>query len=381
MGLVIPISGFDSRFNEPYEHWAFLPHPLPDHVDLSNQTWAEITAASHSLGRLEQAAQQLDDTSILQRPILRKEAQSTSALEGTFAPIHDILHNDPSSNHSQSPEIFEVLNYVSAAEFACGYVRDRPLSLQLILETHRLLISGTRSDGAETGKIRKRQVVIGPQSMRVADARFVPPPPGNQLDDGMRALIKWINTDLPLVPPLVAVALAHYQFETLHPFNDGNGRIGRLLMVLHLLRRKVLHDPIISISPWFERFRDDYQDSLLKVSQTGDIDQWVNFFARGIRFQAGDTLRIINELLVLRDRFTAVCRVHNVRGVALEVAQSLITRPVITPTLVKELHSISYPAANAATSRLEQVGIIKESTGGSYGRVFTAQEVIDILEK
>ena len=115
MGIVIPISGFDSRFNEPYEHGAFLPHPLPDHVDLSNQTWAEITAASHSLGRLEQAAQQLDDTSILQRPILRKEAQSTSALEGTFAPIHDILHNDPLSNHSQSPEIFEVLNYVTAA--------------------------------------------------------------------------------------------------------------------------------------------------------------------------------------------------------------------------------------------------------------------------
>lgn len=381
VGVVVPISGFDPRFGEDYEHWAFVPHPLPEEITLSPRTWALASEAMLSIGRLDQAGRQIPDPALLRRPTLRREAQSTSALEGTYAPLTEVLEVDPDDLPRRSPELLEVLNYVRAAEHAYVAVADRPLTLQLVLELHQLLVAGTRSDGRDAGKVRSHQVVIGAASGRVRDARFVPPPPGPDLEAGLRAWVDWVNAPHPAQPPVVAAALAHYQFETLHPFNDGNGRIGRLAIVLHLMLSGALREPLLTVSPWFEARRIDYQDELQRVSETGDWDRWVTFFATGLRDQAVDTTRKIDELVAVHDRAKELCRTNNVRGTALDVAEGLIARPIITPTWVQRHHGVSYPAANNAVARLEQLGLLRETTGGSYGRVFAADDVLRILER
>lgn len=377
----MPISGYDPRFAEGYDHWAFVPLPLPDHVDLAAETWALASEAMLSIGRLDQAGRQIPNSALLRRPTLRREAQSTSALEGTYAPLTEVLEADPDDVRRRSPELLEVLNYVRAAEHGYRAIADRPLTLQLLLELHKLLVAGTRSDGSDAGKIRGHQVVIGASSGRVQDARFVPPPPGAELEVGLRTWVDWVNTMHPALPPVVAVALAHYQFETLHPFNDGNGRIGRLAIVLHLMLTGVLREPLLTVSPWFEARRTDYQDELQRVSETGEWDRWVRLFASGLRDQADDTTRKVDELVSLHDHARELCRANNIRGIALEVAEGLIARPIITPTWVQQHYGVSYPAANSAVTRLEQLGLLRETTGGNYGRSFAADDVLRVLER
>jgi Fic family protein len=381
VGTLVPISGFDPRFGEEFDHWAFVPHPLPNEVALSPRTWAVASEAMHSIGRLDQAGRQIPSPPLLRRPTLRREAQSTSALEGTYAPLTEVLEVDPDDLPNRSPELLEVLNYVRAAEHAYTAIADRPLTIQLLLELHELLVTGTRSDGRDAGKIRSHQVVIGAAAGRVRDARFVPPPPGPDLEAGLRTWVDWVNAPHPSLTPVVAAALAHYQFETLHPFNDGNGRIGRLAIVLQLMLTQALREPLLTVSPWFEARRSDYQDELQRVSETGDWDRWVTFFATGLRKQADDTTRKIDELLAVHDRAQALCRANNVRGTALDVAEGLIGRPIVTPTWVQRHYSVSYPTANKAVTRLEDLGLIRETTGGNYGRVYASDEVLRILER
>ena len=381
VGALVSINGFDPRFGEHYEHWAFVPHPLPDEIPLSARTWALASEAMLSIGRLDQAGRQIPNPALLRRPTLRREAQSTSALEGTYAPLTEVLEVDPEDPQRRSPELVEVLNYVRAAEHAYVTVVDRPLTLQLLLELHQLLVSGTASDGRDAGKIRSHQVVIGAAAGRVRDARFVPPPPGPDLEAGLRSWIGWVNAAHPALPPVVSAALAHYEFETLHPFNDGNGRIGRLAIVLHLMLAGALREPLLTVSPWFEARRADYQDELQRVSEKGDWDRWVTFFATGLRDQADDTTRKIDELVAAHDRARELCRANNVRGTALEVAEGLIARPIITPSWVQRHYGVSYPAANNAVARLEHLGLVRETTGGNYGRVFAADDVLRILER
>jgi Fic family protein len=381
VGTLVPINGYDPRFQESYEHWAFVPGALPDEVTLSARTWALASEAMLSIGRLDQAGRQIPNPALLRRPTLRREAQSTSALEGTYAPLSEVLQIDPDDLPRRSPELLEVLNYVRAAEHAFAVITERPLTLQLVLELHQLLVIGTRSDGPEAGKIRGHQVVIGAASGRVRDARFVPPPPGPDLEAGLRGWVDWVNARHPTMPPVISAALAHYQFETLHPFNDGNGRIGRLAIVLQLMLAGALRDPLLTVSPWFEARRSDYQDELQRVSETGDWDRWVAFFATALRDQADDTTRKTNELVALHDWAKEICRANNVRGIALDVAEALIARPIITPSWVQRHYGVSYPAANNAVARLERLGLVRETTGGNYGRVFAADDVLGVLER
>ena len=381
VGFVVPISGFDPRCAETYEHWAFVPDPLPDEIALRPTTWSLVSEAMFSIGKLDQAGQQLPDPALLQQPTLRSEAQSTSALEGTYAPLIEVLGSDRGDPTRGSPELREVLRYVLAAEHAYAAIRDRPLTLQLLLELHALLVSDTPSDGPDTGKVRGHQVVIGAPSGRVGDARFVPSPPGQPLEAGLRAWIDWVNVAHPALPAAVAAALAHYQFEALHPFSDGNGRIGRLAIVLHLMRSGVLREPLLAVSPWFEARRAGYQDELQRVSETGGWDRWVRFFATGLRDQAEDTTRKIGELVGFQRRARELCRQHRLRGIALDVAENLVAWPVVTPTWVQRHHKVTYPAANGAVARLVDIGLLREITGSNYGRRFVADEVMRILER
>lgn len=382
IGRVEPIRGHDPRFAEDYEHWAFVPDPLPDHVELSASTWRVVADAMLSLGRLDQAGVQVPDAALLRRPTLRREAQATSALEGTYAPLTEVLEVDPddADRSQRSPELREVLNYVRAAEHGYATVPERGITFGLLLDLHRLLVAGTPADGPNAGSIRGHQVVIGPRRSRVAEARFVPPPPGHDLEIAVRRWAEW-TAERQEIPALVRAALGHYQFEALHPFNDGNGRIGRLLIVLQLLRDDVLSEPLLTVSPWFEARRGDYQDQLERVSASGDWDPWVGFFAEGVRAQAEATARKVAALLAFQESARARARARGVRGVALDVIDGLIARPILTAGRVADRHRVSRQTATAAIARLTEVRILTETTGRTYGRVFSCDEVVRIIER
>ena len=380
IGRLVPIQGYDARFDEDFEHFAYIPDPLPDSVDLAAETWTLIAEAAHQLGRLDEAGQRLPDPTVIRRPQVIKEAQSTSALEGTYVAFTEIVEAELDDLDEADPDMREVLNYIRVAQNATSQIAARDLSVGFLSELQAQLVIGTESDGPDAGKPRTKQVFIGPKSARIVDARFIPPPAGDVLESSYRKWADWVNKDLPNLPPVVQAALAHYQFETLHPYSDGNGRIGRLVILLQLIKAGVIRDALLTVSPWFEDRRRDYQDHLLRVSQTGDFDEWVRFFARALRDQASKTVDKIEALMNLGDRFRRLIQEHGVRGTGRSLAEDLIANPVVTPTSVKDRYSVSYPAANNAVARLTEAGLLREITGRRYDRVFVAIDVIRIAE-
>lgn len=380
LGQLVPIAGFDPRHDAEYGHVAFLPACLPEDVALDQGTWKAVVAATQALGRLDQAGVALPNPHLLRRPLLRREAVTTSALEGTYAALADVVEAEV-DERPRSAELREVLNYVRAAEHAIDALRaGRPISLGLLCEAHRLLVAGTAADGPDAGRIRTTPVVIGPPGCAVAEARFVPAPPDDRLHGGMRAWEAWLSRPRDL-PVLVQAAMAHYQLEALHPFNDGNGRLGRLAVLLGLLASGELRHPLLDISAWLEPRRRAYHDHLFELSRSGEWGPWVAFFAGAVGAQATRTVARIDELLAEATRIREMIRAQRVRGVALDIAEDLLAQPIVGPTWAAKTHGVSYPSANAAMARLVEVGILVEITGRRYGRLFAAPELLAILER
>lgn len=380
IGQVVPITGFDQRTGEDYSHWAYLPDPLPSSISLTSATWTVVARAEAALARLDEAARQLPEPSLLRRPALRREAQSTSALEGTYAPFEDVLVPETDERETLPVEIRESLNYVVAAENGFRWVATQPLTRTLIGELQRVLVHGTSGEHSDAGGLRDRQVVIGAPDSRVVESRFVPPPPGDQLRAGVDQWLEWVANPPTDLSPVVRAAIAHYQFETLHPFSDGNGRIGRLLIVLQLLRDGVLAEPILVVSPWFEARRRAYQDSLLDLTVSGDWDNWVSFFAEGVAAGGDSTRRSIEDLLAWRDDAIATVRAARSSGVPERLAGEIIGAPVLTAGQVAQRHRISHQGAMNALRRLTELGLLEE-TQRRGRRVFRAPSVIAILSR
>jgi len=383
VGDLVPISGSDPRSGETYEHWAFVPHPLPDQLELASGTVDAVADAALALGRLDQAGVQLPNARLLRRPTLRREAQSTSALEGTYAALTDVLAADLDVAAPRTPELREILNYVTAAEHAYSWVTGdgRQISRGLLCEIHTLLMAGIDTGQSEPGSLRDIQVVIGAGG-RVEDARFVPPPPGHHLETGLSDLFDWLHRpQRRAARAVVDSALAHYQFETLHPFHDGNGRIGRLMIVLQFLSSGVLTEPLFTVSPWFEARRSSYQDELLNVSATGDFDRWIRFFCEGVRAQAEASAAKITDLLAFQQHATATTRGGGRHNLSVDIASDLIERPILTVTDARDRYDVSFPAANNAIAKLVELGLLSEITGRTQDRVFRADEVVRILER
>jgi Fic family protein len=376
------IRGTDGRTGREYDHFAFIPDPLSDEPMLSGATWRAVSRAGHALGRLLQAGRQVPQPSLLRRPTLRREAQSTSALEGTFAPLEDVLAADAGDEVPRSVELAEVLNYVLTAEYAFAEVADgRPLGVAMVEDMQGRLTRGTHADTDQAGHVRNIQVAIGATtSASLESARYVPPPPGSELQRSLRDLLDWANSSRATRrDPVVAAAMAHYQFEALHPFNDGNGRIGRLLVVLQLIQDGALEDPLLSISPWFEQRRRDYQDRLFEVSATGDWDSWVRFFAEGIEFSALDTAVRVDRLLRVQEDYANTLRDVGATGLIRDLAESLIAYPFIDVSRTAVRLGSSFQTVNKAVARLVSLGILRERTGRTYGRQFEAPAVLEIL--
>jgi Fic family protein len=378
IGRLVPIKGPDPATHQTVEGEAFLPDRLPREPVLSTSTWNVVNTATAALARLDGAARLVPRPSLLRRPALRREAQSTSALEGTYAPFAEVLAADRTDQRHMSAELREVLNFEEMAELAFSW--DRDLSLSMLGELQATLVKGTAGELADAGGLRTRIVVIGARGRPLADARFVPPPPGDQLRAEAEDLLRWI-ADPPEVPAVLQAAMAHYQFETLHPYSDGNGRLGRLLIIVQLLREAVIREPLLVVSPWFELRRDQYQDELLALSCDGDWNRWVSFFAEGVAASAADSQRKVEDLVALQQRLREAVQQAGKRGAAERLAPDLVGMPYLTARDVATRYELSRQGANLAINSLVELGILRD-TGAvdtHNARVYVAPEVVQIV--
>lgn len=378
IGRLKPIRGTDG-FNRPFDHFAYIPDPLPSTIELSGTTWNVVSAAGFALGRLEGEGRRLPNPANLARPAIRAEAISSSALEGTYTTFPQILQSELLEDDLSSDEA-EVLDYVRAAEMAYREIAEgQPLSLNLIKRVHkRLMASDPKCPPQEKGEIRSQQNFIGPRpDSEITEAHFVPPPPGDDLRDGLYAWESWLhNTDVNI---LVRMAVGHYQFEALHPFFDGNGRMGRLVTTLLLLHEGSLTVPLLNISPYLEAHRVTYQDHLRELSVTGDFDPWVRFFAEGVRAQSEHALSKIDELLSIREAMLNDLHQHKVRGAALRIADDVIGYPLLTPRSVADRYGITWQAATNALNSLEERGHLRRIPWRSNRLLYRHDAVVQAI--
>lgn len=376
IGRVVPIVGPDPSTREIVEGEAFLPDPLPREIALTTATWTIVNNATAALARLDGAGRLIPSPGLLRRPTLRREAQSTSALEGTYAPFADVLAADRDDPATMTAELLEVLNFERVAESAFAWPEDRPLTLGMLSELQRALVDGTAGDLSDAGGLRDRIVVIGRGGGSYADARFVPPPPGDQLRAGVDGLLAWL-ADPPPLPTVVHAAMVHYLFETLHPFSDGNGRLGRLLVIVQLLRGAVIREPLLVVSPWFEQRRDSYQDALLQLSCDGNWDPWITFFAAGVAASAAESQRKVESLVALQADLRSRVQAARKRGAAERLAADLVGQPYVTAPLVAKRYGLSGQGATNAIRTLVDLGIVRPSYRVSRGtQMYEAPEVV-----
>lgn len=379
IGQLVPISGYHE--GKPFDHFAYVPDPLPHAIDLSSATWSAIVRAAEALGRLDIAGKRLPSPSLIARPAIRREAVITSALEGTYTTLPQVLESEVLEDEEPTRDVDEVLRFVRTAELGYALIRERPLSLNFIKTLHAKLMEGDpKCPEDEKGDFRKSQNFIGPRRAAVEKALFVPPPANDLLHDGLESWMNWIGPDGP-IPILLKVALGHYQFETLHPFFDGNGRIGRLIVVLQLLESAHLSVPLLEISPYLEDHRDEYQEGLRKLSITGNFDAWVTFFVEAIRVQSDLGLAKIDDLLALKEEMVEQLREDRIRGTAIQLAEELIGSPVVRPSQLAKRYGVTYQAASYAIARLEDHGYLRKLRPESKRRIYISNQVVEILNR
>jgi Fic family protein len=382
IGKLVPIVGPDPVTHEVVAGKAFLPDPLPrQEINLSNATWTTVNRATGALARLDGAARRIPNPGLLRRPALRREAQSTSALEGTYAPFADVLAAEENEDgRLMSAELREVLNFEHMAQLAFSWPEERTFSMTMLGELQETLVRGTAGERDDTGRLRECIVVIGARGAGFDEARFVPPPPGDQLRSGVEALLEWMASP-PELPVVLQAALVHYQFECLHPYSDGNGRLGRLLVIVQLLRDAIIREPLLVVSPWFEQRRDRYQDELLALSQTGNWDRWVSFFVEGVEAAAVESQRKVERLVDLQQAMQERVVAAGKRGTAERLAGQLVGRPYVNRAIVANEFKVTGQAAYNAIQTLVEIGILERSgiVFRSGGNAYVAPEVVKIL--
>lgn len=375
------ITGTDQRHGT-WRHEAFVPDPLGVTTPpLSTATFNAVARARAALAALDSSARRLPNPALLRQPALRREAQSTSALEGTYAPLSAVLAADEDAE-TTDVNLREVLNYVRAAEHAFSWrAEGRPLTTGLLADLHRQLMQGTAAAEAQVGRVRTIQVMIGSHGgVRVEDARFVPPPPGADLEHALAGWAGWMSRSHDDIDPVVAAAMGHYQFEALHPFSDGNGRIGRLLVVVHLLGQGVLTEPTLTVSPWFEARRADYYDRLLAISQSGAWDEWVRFFSDGLAFSARATEQQLLDLIDVAATLKAKVRAAGLRAeTAMTLVDYALAQPIFNVRQVQRRLQVTYPRANGLVRQLVAAGVLGQFDDAIYDRKFAAPEVLRVL--
>lgn len=354
---------------------AYYPAPIPRELDYEPSTVNKLTAATAALHRLAGVSRLLPTPDILMGPYVRIEAVLSSKIEGTQTSVGELLLFEADDPEGKEPEgdLQEVVNYTHALDHALTSLDRLPLSLRLLRETHAILLSGVRGEGLTPGEFRTSQNWIGPPGSTLNTAKFVPPPV-DAMKDALTDLEAFLHEDQ--LPNLIALALAHYQFEAIHPFLDGNGRIGRLLVPLVLCERGVLDRPMLYLSAYLERHRSTYYNLLFETSATGDLTPWINFFLDGVAHQSKDaeerTVRLVDLQRDIREELLA----SRVTNTTLRVAESLLDRPYVTAKRVTRQFEVTPPTAQKAIDALVDHGILEEITGQKRNRVYLSPQLM-----
>ncbi len=356
---------------------AYLPPPAPSDIQLSARLVRKLAAANHALGVLEGTGRQLLNPRLLIGPYLRREAVLSSRIEGTETGLAQLVLVEAGDAVSLNPDVQEVLNYVTALESGIAQLHELPVSLRLVRDLHTKLMWGVRGADRAPGEFRRIQNFVAPKGTPIERAVFVPPPPGPSLAGALDDWERFIHRE-DEIPLLVRCAWMHYQFESIHPFIDGNGRTGRLLIPLLLIERGALSQPLLYVSAHLERYRDDYYSALMAGRLRGTLEPWIELFLDAIATQALEAIATAERLTSLRTNYLA--RFAKSRSATLRsLIDELFARlSVSVPTLARSLN-VSEPAAQSAVDALVREGILRETTGRKRRRIYLATEIVALI--
>ena len=362
---------------------AFIPASLPPNppVEITGELQVLLSQADRALGRLDGSIQTLPNPDLFVYMYVRKEAVLSSQIEGTESSLQDVLAAEAKIFSPDRPkDVDEVVNYVRAMNFGLKRLGELPVSVRLIREIHTELLQGVRGAHLTPGELRTTQNWIGPGGCTLKEATFVPPP-HHEVPQKLAELEQFLHVDLGL-PLLIKIGLAHAQFETIHPFLDGNGRIGRLLITFLLCERQVLLKPVLYLSHFFKRHRQQYYEELQSVRDVGVWEQWLTFFLRGIVEVSGQATETARRILVLREahRHAITENFGRTAGNGHRLLEHLYEHPIVQVKEVRDLIGTTYPAANDLVARMVDCGILHEFTGQTRNRRFIYQSYIQLFQ-
>jgi Fic family protein len=368
-----------SPFGEPrrtpgrHGYVAYFPAPIPRTIELPGRTVRLLAEAEASLGRLAGVGQLMPNPYLLIRPYLLREALSSTRIEGTQASLADVFEAK-ATGEPPNPDVEEVLNYIEALEWGLGQLERLPLGVRLIREMHRRLLAGVRGRERMPGEFRTTQNWVGAGGSTIETARFVPPPP-EELSALLADWERYAHED-PDIPLLVQNALLHYQFETLHPFLDGNGRLGRLLSIFMLVEHGRLPAPLLYLSAYLERERDGYYQALQIAREEGDILPWIELFLTSVHSQAADAVGRAQRIVELRERYR-VAASSIASSKAMLLVDLVCETPIVSSRAVEESLGVTRPTALKLLRQLEKVGVLEEGDAGPRGqRRYLARELM-----
>jgi Fic family protein len=354
---------------------AFVPAPLPPVIVYDADLVLTLSRADCALSELSGIGRQLPNPHLLIAPYVRREAVLSSRIEGTRASLSDLLLDEAEEDRPTDADVREVRNYVEALEHGLRRLPELPLSLRLVRELHERLMRGVRGGQATPGEFRRSQNWIGPSGSTPVTALYVPPPP----DHLMGCLADWETFlhERASLPDLVQCALMHEQFEAIHPFLDGNGRLGRLLITLFLVERGRLSQPLLYLSSYIEAHRQGYYESLQRVRTDGDWPGWLRFFLAGVEETARAAIGQAGRLLDLHDALRR--RLHQ-KPKAAALLDELFANPYISVSRAARLLKVSNPTARQAITWLQREGLLEEVTGRAWGRLYLARPILAVIE-
>ena len=366
-------------------YWAFVPNPLPPQIDFDRSLVSVLSQADRALGELAGLGRTLPNPNLLIRPFIRREAVLSSRIEGTQADVADLYAYEArqlalplAQSAASDTDVREVFNYVRALEHGLERLSALPVSLRLIREVHAILMKGVRGEFATPGEFRHTQNWIGRPGCTLEDATYVPPPV-MEMQQALGDLEKYLHSDDAL-PPLVRLALIHYQFEAIHPFIDGNGRIGRLLLSLLLINWNLQPVPLLYLSAYFERQRDAYYDRLLAVSERGAWNEWLKFFLQGVADQSRDAIARARQIQDLQTQWREQLTQTRSSALLLRLVDYLFESPFISVAQAQRQLNIAYNSAQRHIARLVEAGILQPVKDSGYGRVYVAPAVLRITQ-
>jgi Fic family protein len=362
-------------------YWAYIPNPLPPKLTYDEEMIRLLSEANCLVGELIGTGETLPNPYLLIAPYTQREAISSSQIEGTQASLDDLLLFEAGvTGQTNLSDIQEVRNYIKALEHGIKLLQKLPISTRFLTSVHAILMKGVRGSHARPGEIRTSQNWIGPPGCTLKEATYVPPPP-REMNENLSALEKYLHSD-PKDPVLIQCAYVHYQFEAIHPFLDGTGRVGRLLIAFLMIEREIISKPILYLSSFFQKHRSEYYARLLEVSQKAAWNDWVKFFLRGVCVQARSAISDAKRLQKLHDRLLG--QVHSEKKMpetAAKIVEELFLNPMVSISVLSKKWRLPYNSVKHGIERLIKMRVLEEKTGRLRNRIYVCPQLLHLIER